>query len=131
MKIKLVSIPVRDQQKALEFYRDKLGFVVKHDTDLGNGNRWLTLLSKDQPDGPELLLEPGPLHFEPCKVYQDALLEVGMPYAQLYVDNLKEEYDRLRSLGVSFSVAPKDAGTVLFAIFNDTCGNNIQLVEEK
>lgn len=131
MKIKIVSIPVRDQQKALDFYTDTLGFIKKKDAPLGGGNRWLTVVSKDDQGGPELLLEPAPNHFEPCKVFQDELKNAGIPWTQFYVDNVQEEYDRLVKLGVSFSVEPTDMGTVVFAVFDDTCGNNIQIVEEK
>lgn len=131
MKIKLVSIPVRDQQKALDFYTNILGFVKKIDIPLGEGNRWLTVVSRQDQDGPELLLEPAPLHFEPSKVYQDELMKAGIPYTQFYVDNINEEYDRLKKLGVEFSLEPKDMGTLIVAVLNDTCGNNIQLVEEK
>ena len=131
MRIKIISIPVRDQQKALDFYTDVLGFVKKVDAPLGGGNRWLTVVSKYDQDGPELLLEPAPIHFEPSKVFQDALMAAGIPYTQFYVDNLQEEFDRLTKLGVEFSMEPTDMGTVVVAVFNDTCGNNIQLVEEK
>ncbi|WP_372975809.1 VOC family protein, partial [Muriicola sp.] len=99
------------------------------DDDLGGGNRWLTLVSKDWEDGPEILLEPGPVHFEPCKVYQDALLEAGYPYTQFDVDNVDAEYERLTKLGVEFIKKPTAIDTVKYAILNDTCGNNIQLVE--
>ena len=98
---------------------------------LGGGNRWLTVVSRFDQDGTELLLEPAPLHFEPSKVFQDALMEAGIPYTQFYVDNCQDEYDRLTKLGVEFSVKPTEMGTVVFAVFNDTCGNNIQIVEEK
>lgn len=131
MKIKIVSIPVRDQQKALDFYTDVLGFVKKVDIPLGGGNRWLTVVSKYEQDGPELLLEPAPNHFEPAKVYQEELMKAGIPYTQFYVDNIQEEFERLTKSGVEFSMKPIDAGTVVVAVFNDTCGNNIQLVEEK
>ena len=126
-----MSVPVRDQQKALDFYTDILGFVKKVDMPLGGGNRWLTVVSRFDQDGTELLLEPAPLHFEPSKVFQDALMEAGIPYTQFYVDNCQDEYDRLTKLGVEFSVKPTEMGTVIFAVFNDTCGNNIQIVEEK
>ena len=96
---------------------------------MGGGNRWLTLVSKDWMDGPELLLEPAPNHFEPSKVYQDALKEAGMPWTQFDVDDVDAEYKRLIGLGVEFKVKPKDAGTVKYAILDDTCGNYIQLVE--
>ncbi|MDC6355126.1 MULTISPECIES: VOC family protein [unclassified Robiginitalea] len=130
MKVTLISIPVRDQEKALQFYTKKLGFLKNKDIPLGGGNRWLTLVSKEWQDGPELLLEPAPNHFEPAKVYQDALMEAGMPWTQFDVEDVDAEYKRLTELGVSFSVKPTEAGTVKYAVFNDTCGNNIQLVEE-
>ena len=129
MKVTLISIPVRDQEKALLFYTEKLGFIKNKDIPLGGGNRWLTLVSKDWQDGPELLLEPAPNHFEPSKVFQEALMEAGIPWTQFDVDSVDAEYERLTELGVEFSVAPTEAGTVKFAILNDTCGNNIQLVE--
>lgn len=129
MKVTLISIPVRDQEKALKFYTDKLGFIIKKDAPLEGGNRWLTLVSPEWQDGPELLLEPAPNHFEPCKVFQDALLEAGIPYTQFDVDSVDTEYKRLTKLGVSFSVTPTEMGTVKFAVFNDTCGNNIQIIE--
>ncbi|MEL7250997.1 MAG: VOC family protein [Bacteroidota bacterium] len=131
MKIKIVSIPVRDQQKALDFYTGILGFVKKVDAPLGGGNRWLTLVSKYDQDGPELLLEPAPNHFEPSKVYQDALMAAGIPWTQFYVDDAQAEYERLSALGVEFSMKPTEMGTVVATVFNDTCGNNIQLVEER
>lgn len=129
MRISIISIPVRDQEKALKFYTEKLGFIKKLDTPLGGGNRWLTLVAKGAQDGPELLLEPAPNHFEPSKVYQDALLEAGIPYTQFDVDDVQKEYDRLIELGVEFSMKPTEMGTVKVAVLNDTCGNNIQLVE--
>lgn len=129
MKVTLISIPVRDQEKALKFYTEKLGFLIKKDAPLEGGNRWITLVSPEWQDGPELLLEPAPLHFEPCKVFQDALLEAGFPYTQFDVDDVDAEYKRLKDLDVAFSVAPTEMGTVKFAVFNDTCGNNIQIVE--
>jgi catechol 2,3-dioxygenase-like lactoylglutathione lyase family enzyme len=130
MKIKIVSIPVQDQQKALDFYTDILGFIKKVDIPLGEGNRWLTVVSQYQQDGPELLLEPAPNHFEPAKVYQDALKKAGIPYTQFYVDDLQKEFERLTQSGVEFSMNTTEMGNVKVAIFNDTCGNNIQLVEE-
>jgi catechol 2,3-dioxygenase-like lactoylglutathione lyase family enzyme len=129
MKVTLISIPVRDQKKALKFYTEKLGFIKKKDEPVGGGNRWLTLVSKDWQDGPELLLEPAPNHFEPSKVFQEALMEAGIPYTQFDVDSVDAEYERLTALGVEFSVKPTEAGNVKYAILNDTCGNNIQLVE--
>lgn len=130
MKVTIISIPVLDQEKALKFYTEKLGFIKKKDTPLEGGNRWLTLVSKEAQDGPELLLEPAPLHFEPSKVFQDALMEAGIPWTQFDVADVQQEYDRLIKLGVEFSIKPTEMGVVKFAVFNDTCGNNIQLVEE-
>ncbi|GAB7087712.1 VOC family protein [Marinifilum fragile] len=130
MKVTLISIPVQDQEKALQFYTEKLGFLKKKDEPLGGGNRWLTLVSKDWQDGPELLLEPAPNHFEPSKVYQDALMEAGIPWTQFDVEDVSFEYERLTKLGVEFSMKPTEMGNVKLAVFNDTCGNHIQLVEE-
>ncbi|WP_430409310.1 VOC family protein [Kordia sp.] len=130
MKVTLISIPVRDQEKALKFYTEKLGFLKKKDLPLGGGNRWLTLVSAEWQDGPELLLEPAPNHFEPCKVFQDALMEAGYPYTQFDTQDVNAEYERMTKLGVEFSMKPTEMGTVKVAVFNDTCGNNIQLVEE-
>ena len=129
MKVSLISIPVRDQEKALKFYTEVLGFLKKKDIPLDGGNRWLTLVSKDAQDGPELLLEPAPNHFEPSKVYQDALMKAGIPYTQFDVDDVDAEFDRLSRLDVAFSVEPTVVGTAKVAVFNDTCGNNIQLVQ--
>ncbi len=131
MKISVVSIPVSDQAAALKFYTTKLGFVKKHDIPLGGENRWLTVVSKDDPDGPEVLLEPSPLHFEPAKTFQEAVYNAGMPWTQFNVDNVEEEHARLTQLGVDFSMGPTDAGMAKIAIFDDTCGNRIQLVEMK
>jgi catechol 2,3-dioxygenase-like lactoylglutathione lyase family enzyme len=129
MKVTIISIPVLDQERALQFYTKKLGFLKKKDTPLEGGNRWITLVSKDWQDGPEILLEPAPLHFEPSKVYQEALMKAGFPYTQFDVDNVDEEYERLLKLDVEFSVKPTVIGTVKVAVFNDTCGNNIQIIE--
>lgn len=129
MKVKIISIPVLNQETALQFYTQKLGFVKKVDLSLGNGDRWLTVVSKDEQDGPEVLLEPAPNHFEPAKIYQKALLDAGIPVTQFNVDSVQQEYDRLVSLGVEFSVKPTEMGTVRIAVFKDTCGNNIQIVE--
>jgi catechol 2,3-dioxygenase-like lactoylglutathione lyase family enzyme len=129
MKVKVISIPVLDQEKALQFYTEKLGFVKKIDVPLGGDTRWLTVVSKDEQDGPEILLEPAPNHFEPAKVYQKALFDAGIPWTQFNVDDTQHEYERLLNLGVEFSVKPTEMGTVKVAVFNDNCGNNIQIVQ--
>ncbi len=130
MRVTLISIPVRDQEKALNFYTEKLGFLIKVNQLLEDGNRWITLVSKENQEGIELLLEPAPIHFEPTKVYQDALLKAGLPYTQFDVDDVQSEYDRLAQLGVEFILEPTRYGQEKIAVFNDTCGNNIQIVEK-
>ena len=129
MRIRIVSIPVQNQEDALNFYTRKLGFVKKLDIPLGEGNRWLTVVAKEEQDGPELLLEPAPNNFEPSEIYQKALFDAGIPYTQFNVESVQEEYDRLTNLGVEFSMKPTEMGTAKLAIFNDTCGNHIQIVE--
>jgi len=129
MKIKIISIPVSDQENALKFYTEKLGFIKKQDIPLGEGNRWLTLVSKEEENGAEILLEPSPNHFEPSKVYQKALFEAGIPITQFDVEDVDEEYNRLLGLGVKFSVVPTLFGTAKLAVLDDTCDNYIQLVE--
>lgn len=129
MKVKVISIPVQDQEKALKFYTEKLGFVKKIDIPLSEDSRWLTVVSVEEQDGPEILLEPSPNHFEPARVYQKALFDAGIPYTQFNVEDVQKEYDRLTKQGVEFSVKPTEMGTVKIAVFNDTCGNNIQIVE--
>ncbi len=129
MRVTAISVPVLDQERALKFYTEKLGFIKKLDMALDGGHRWLTVVSKEDQDGPEILLEPGPIHFEPCKVFQDALREAGIPWTQFDVDNVQDEYDRLTELGVEFSIKPTEMGTVKIAVFNDTCGNYIQILE--
>ena len=129
MKVKILSVPVQDQEKALKFYTGKLGFVKKVDIPLNKDSRWLTVVSREDQDGPELLLEPSPNHFEPAKVYQNALFDAGIPYTQFNVDDVQQEYERLLNLGVEFSIKPTEMGIVKLAVFNDTCGNNIQIVE--
>ncbi|MEP0264634.1 VOC family protein [Dokdonia sp.] len=129
MKVKGIGIPVLDQDRALKFYTEKLGFVKKHDVPVSDGNRWLTVVAKEEQEGTEILLEPSPNNFEPAKVFQKALKDAGIPYTQFDVHNVQEEYERLVNLHVNFSVKPIIMGTVKIAVFDDTCGNNIQIVE--
>lgn len=129
MKIKIIGIPVLDQEKALKFYTEKLGFIKKEDIPVGEDSRWLTLVSKEDQDGPELLLEPSPNHMEAAKTFQKALFTAGIPYTQFNVENVQEEYERLKELDVDFSMKPTEMGTVKIAVFNDTCGNYMQIVE--
>lgn len=129
MRVKVISIPVLNQEKALQFYTEKLGFIKKVDVPISSESRWLTVVSKEEQDGPQILLEPAPNHFEPAKIYQKALLHAGIPYTQFTVEDVQQEYNRLVNLGVEFSVNPTSMGTVKIAVFKDTCGNNIQLVQ--
>ena len=129
MKVRIISIPVQEQEKALKFYTEKLGFVKKIDMPLSEDSRWLTVVSAEEQDGPEILLEPSPNHFEPAKVYQKALHDAGIPYTQFNSEDVQKDFERLTKLGVEFSVKPTEMGTVKIAVFNDTCGNNIQIVQ--
>lgn len=128
MRIHLTSIYVDDQRAALAFYTDVLGFTVHHDIPLGEDS-WLTVVSPDAPDGPELLLEPA--HHRAVKPYRDALVEDGIPVAQFAVDDVHAEYQRLTGNGVTFTQPPTDVGPAVIAVLDDTCGNLIQLIAEK
>lgn len=128
MKIHLTSVFVDDQAKALRFYTETLGFVKKHDVPLGGGARWLTVVSPDQPDGTELLLEPA--GHPAVKPYRDTLVADGIPLAQFAVDDVKAEYERLHGLGVHFTQDPLEMGPITTAVFDDTCGNLIQIATQ-
>lgn len=128
MRIHLTSIFVDDQRDALAFYTDVLGFAKQHDVPLGD-NYWLTVISPDFPDGPELLLEPA--NHPAVKPYRDALAEDGIPQAQFMVEDVHLEYERLISRGVCFTQPPTDVGTAIVAVFDDTCGNLVQLIADK
>jgi catechol 2,3-dioxygenase-like lactoylglutathione lyase family enzyme len=127
MKIKLNSVMVNDQDKALSFYTEVLGFVKKKDIPLGKF-KWLTVVSPDGPDDIELLLEPN--EFPAARTYQKALLEAGIPLTAFAVHDVRQEYERLTNLGVVFSMTPTDMGPTTVAVFNDTCGNLIQIYQE-
>ena len=129
MKIYVTSVFVDDQSKALEFYRDRLGFQVKHDLDLGDGNRWLTVVSPENPEGTELLLEPS--EHPAVGPFKAALVADGIPATSFMVDDIVAEVARLKDKGVQFTVAPMDAGAVMMAVFDDSCGNLIQIVQLK
>jgi predicted enzyme related to lactoylglutathione lyase len=126
MKIKLMSLLVDDQDKALKFYTNTLGFVKKTEVPLGE-HKWLTVVSKEEQDGVELVLEP--MAFEPARVYQKALREAGIPLAAFLVDDVEKEFERLTQLGVEFSMKPTQMGPVKITVLSDTCGNNIQLYQ--
>ncbi len=124
MRIHLTSVFVDDQAKAERFYTDVLGFVKKHDLPLGT-DRWLTVVSPEDPDGTELLLEPG--SHPAVRPYKDALVADGIPAAAFAVDDVRGEFERLSGLGVTFTQEPLEMGAVVTAVFDDTCGNLIQL----
>ena len=126
MKIYVTSIMVDSQEKACQFYTEKLGFKVKHDVPVGN-YRWLTLVSPESPEGVELLLEPDA--HPAARPFKTALKADLISYTSFQVDDLDAEYERLKKLGVHFTVAPTRAGTVKVAVFDDTCGNLIQLMQ--
>ena len=126
MKIKLTSVLVDDQEKALKFYTEVLGFIKKTEIPMGK-HKWLTVVSKEEQDGVELVLEP--ISFEPAKVFQKELFKAGIPLTAFNVDNLDKEYERLADLGVTFSMKPTEMGATKLAVFNDTCGNNIQIFQ--
>ncbi|MEO6631382.1 MAG: VOC family protein [Mucilaginibacter sp.] len=126
MKIKLSSITVTDQDKALKFYTEILDFIKKIEIPMGE-HKWLTVVSKEEQDGCELVLEP--LGFEPAKVYQKQLFAAGIPATAFQVDDTQKEYERLLGLGVKFSMQPTQMGPVILAVFDDTCGNNLQIYQ--
>jgi catechol 2,3-dioxygenase-like lactoylglutathione lyase family enzyme len=126
MRIHLASIFVDDQDQALSFYTETLGFQKKTDVPLGE-HRWLTVVSAEQPDGTELLLEPD--NHPAVKPFKDALVSDGIPYASFAVADLHAEYERLKQLGVRFTQPPTQMGPVTIAVLDDTCGNLIQIAQ--
>ncbi|MFE7273433.1 VOC family protein [Streptomyces sp. NPDC057623] len=128
MRIQLTSVFVDDQAKALHFYTEILGFLKKHDVPVGETDRWLTVVSPDEPGGTELLLEP--LGHPAARTYRDALVQDGIPLAQFAVDDVNAEYERLHDLGVRFTQDPLEMGPVTTAVFDDTCGNLIQIATQ-
>lgn len=126
MKMYMKNIMVNDQAEALNFYTNKLGFVVKHDIPLGE-HRWLTVVSAEEPDGVELGIEPN--QHPASRDFQKALMADGIPFTAFRVDDIEAEVKRLETLGVSFTQQPVKAGGAIMAVFDDTCGNLIQLVE--
>ena len=128
MKIKLTSVFVDDQAKALDFYTNKVGFALKNDIPVGE-YRWLTVVDPDEPDGTELVLEPNA--HAAAAAYQAAIYADGIPATAFEVDDAAAEHARLSEAGVSFRTAPTDAGDVIVAVFDDTCGNLIQFFQHK
>lgn len=124
MRINVTSVFVDDQATALKFYTEVLGFVKKHDEPAGE-YRWLTVVSPEQPDGVELLLEPST--HPAAGPFKKALVADGIPLTQFAVDDVQAEYERLKGLGVTFIQEPTEMGPVTTAVFDDTCGNLIQI----
>ena len=127
MKIIVTSLFVDDQDKALAFYSDTLGFIKKHDVPTGEF-RWIALVSPDAQEGTELLLEPNnnPI----AKEYQEKLFAEGVPATMFGVDDVQKEYDRLVEKGVEFFMKPTTMGDITIAVFDDTCGNLIQIIQQ-
>jgi predicted enzyme related to lactoylglutathione lyase len=118
---------VNDQEHAVAFYTETLGFKIKADIPMGD-YRWLTVVSPDQPDGIELLLEP--ISFPPSAEYQQTLYDAGIPWTSFAVDDIQKEYERMNKLGVTFKTKSTKMGPVTIAIFDDTCGNLIQIAQQ-
>ena len=125
MKIPVTSLSVVDQDKALKFYTEVLGFIKKHDIPIGDA-KWLTVVSPEAPNGVELLLEPNG-EYPAMKALKEALVRDGIPFTTFQVDDIYAEYERLKQLGVQFTMEPTNMGMTIVAILDDTCGNLIQI----
>jgi catechol 2,3-dioxygenase-like lactoylglutathione lyase family enzyme len=128
MKIKLTSVSIDDYDKALKFYTELLGFVKKQDIALGEGARWITVVSPDEPNGVELLLEPN-ASYPAMKALKESLVKDGIPFTAFYVNDVQQEYERMKALGVEFTMEPTNMGMSTAAIFDDTCGNLIEIYQ--
>ncbi len=128
LKIKLTSVSIDDYEKALHFYTEILGFVKKHDIALANGDRWITVVSPAEPNGTELLLEPN-AGYPAMKALKKSLVADSIPFTAFEVDDIQAEYQRLRQLGVKFTMEPTNVGQSTIAAFDDTCGNLIQIYQ--
>ncbi len=126
MRINVTSVLVDDQDKALRFYTDVLGFRPKHDVPMGE-HRWITVVSPEEPEGTEILLEPD--QHPAAKPFKQALVADGIPFTSFAVDDIQAEYERLVGRGVRFTQQPVPMGTVTTAVFDDTCGNLIQIAQ--
>lgn len=128
MKIKLASVPIGDYDKALTFYTEVMGFQLKRDIPLGEGARWITVVSPEEPDGTELLLEPNSA-YPAMKALKESLVQDGIPYTAFQVNDIQAEYERLKSRGVEFTMEPTNMGATTAAVLDDTCGNLIQIYQ--
>jgi len=128
MKIKLASVPIDDYDKALTFYTDVMGFVKKRDISLGDGARWITVVSPEEPHGTELLLEPNS-GYPAMKALKESLVQDGIPFTAFEVRDIQAEYERMKNLGVEFTMEPTNMGMTTAAVLDDTCGNLIQIYQ--
>ncbi len=128
IKIKLTSVSIDDYDKALKFYTEVMGFQKKRDMPLGEGARWITVVSPLEPDGTELLLEPN-AGYPAMKALKEALVKDGIPFTAFEVDDIQEEYERMRNLGVEFTMEPTNMGQATAAVLDDTWGNLIQIYQ--
>jgi catechol 2,3-dioxygenase-like lactoylglutathione lyase family enzyme len=128
MRIKLESVSIDDYDKALKFYTEVMGFVLKRDIPLGAGARWITVVSAEEPDGTELLLEPN-ADYPAMKALKESLMKDGIPFTAFQVGDIQKEYARLKGLGVEFAMEPTNMGVTTVAVLNDTCGNLIQIYQ--
>lgn len=128
MRIRLASVSIDDYDKALKFYTDVMGFEKKRDIPLGDGARWLTVVSPEEPDGVELLLEPN-AEYPAMKALKESLMKDGMPFTAFEVRDIQSEYERMKNLGVEFTMEPTNMGMTTAAVLNDTCGNLIQIYQ--
>ncbi|HSJ86563.1 MAG TPA: VOC family protein [Anaerolineales bacterium] len=128
MKIKLASVPIDDYDKALTFYTDVMGFVKKRDIPLGDGARWITVVSPEEPNGTELLLEPNS-GYPAMKALKESLVQDGIPFTAFEVRDIQAEYERMKNLGVEFTMEPTNMGMTTAAVLDDTCGNLIQIYQ--
>lgn len=126
MEQKFASLLVKDQEEALQFYTEVLGFRKMADIPMGE-SRWLTVISPDGVDGMELVLEP--MRFQPAQVYQKALYDAGIPLIALISSDIQKDYQNLQARGVVFRGEPKDYGVIQTVVFEDTCGNLVNLVQ--
>jgi predicted enzyme related to lactoylglutathione lyase len=128
MKIKLTSVPIDDYDQALKFYTEVLGFLKKRDIPLGDGARWITVVSPEEPDGTELLLEPN-AQYPAMKALKESLVKDGIPFTAFEVKDIQTEYERMKNLGVKFTMEPTNMGMTTAAVFDDTCGNLLQIYQ--
>jgi len=128
MKIKITSVSIDDYDKALKFYTDVMGFMPKRDIPLGDSARWLTVVSPEEPEGVELLLEPN-AEYPAMKALKESLVKDGIPFTAFEVRDIQAEYERMKNLGVEFTMEPTNMGMTTAAVLNDTCGNLIQIYQ--